>query len=85
MANVNQWYPNYRKAIIEAWRIFAPAFIAAVWLQVQLGSAGFDDLGAYLKALVVAGILGGVKAVVKWVRETYGQGNYTHWSYKLPI
>lgn len=85
MANYNPWYPNYKKSVIEAWRIFAPAFMATVWLQLQTGAGDFSDPITYGKAVLVAGFLGGVKALVKWIRETYGQGNYHHWSYKLPI
>lgn len=83
--SANPWFPTYKKAVIEAVRVFVPAFGATLWLQIQTGAGDFTDIQTWAKAVVTAAFLGGVKAVVKWIREEHGRTNYSHWSYKLPF
>lgn len=73
----------WKKAVIEAWRAFLPAFLGVVSVQLQVG-AGTEDVWFWLRSVLVAGIVAGVRAVFKWAREKWGQGDYNKFIYKLP-
>jgi len=77
-------YPAVKKALWEAWRIFLPSFLTVIYIQFQAGV----DLSMWRKwfpALIGAGVLAGLKAILKWAREKYGNGEYDKLIYKLPV
>lgn len=77
-------YPAIKKAIIEAFRIFFLAAGAVIVAQIQAG-INITDWKNALIALGIAAVVAGAKAVGKWLRDTYGQGNYSSFIYKLPL
>ena len=77
-------FSPFKKALIESWRVFIPAFIAIITAQFQVG-VDLKDWRAWLLPLVLSASLAGFKAVVKYLRETYGLGDYTKLIYKLPL
>ena len=77
-------FSPFKKALIESWRVFLPAFIAIIVAQVQIG-VDLKDWKAWLLPLILSASLAGFKAVGKYVRDTYGLGNYSSLVYKLPI
>lgn len=77
-------YPAIKKAAWEAWRVFLPAFIAVILVQLEAGGK-IEDLKSWLISLVSAAGLAGIKATLKYLRDTYGNQNYTSMLYKLPF
>jgi len=77
-------YPAIKKALWEAWRTFLPSFLGVVTIQLSTG-AGSQDVSAWLKSILVASVLAGLKATAKWYRETYGNKDYDSLVYKLPV
>ena len=82
MAKVD--YANWKKALWEAWRSFIPAFLGVIAIQLSAG-VDLSTWKDWLPSLLIAGILAGVRAVGKWLRERYGEGNYDKPLYKLPL
>ncbi len=76
-------YSDIKKALWEAWRAFIPAFLGVIYVQFQSG-VDLKDWKSWVFNLLVSATIAGSKAVLKWLREKYGQGDYTHWIYKLP-
>ena len=74
----------WKKAVIEAWRVFVPAFLTVLYVQFQAG-VKLDEWRSWLFPLAVSAVLAGVKAIWRWYRDTYGEGNYGSWMYKLPL
>ena len=77
-------YPAIKKAAWEAWRVFLPALAAVIYAQFQSG-VDLKNWKAWATTLLVSAAVAGAKAVFKWTRETYGNGDYSKFIYKLPI
>ncbi len=77
-------YPAIKKAAWEAWRVFVPAFAAVIYAQFETG-VDLKNWKAWAVSLLASAALAGAKAVFKWVRDTYGNKDYTKLIYKLPI
>lgn len=77
-------YPEWKKAVWEAYRVFLPAFLAIVYAQFEAG-VDLKEWKAWTFSLLSAAVVAGVKAVVKWAREKYGKGDYAKAVYKLPF
>ena len=76
-------YPAVKKAVWEAWRIFIPAFLTVIYFQFQAG-VDLKIWQDWLPALFGAAVLAGLKAVIKWAREKYGNREYGKLIYKIP-
>lgn len=81
MGETNE-YPNWKKALKGGWRVFYPAFLAIVLAQL---SAGVDmgEWQSWLPALIISAVSAGVGAVMKYLREEYGQQDYSKLIYKV--
>lgn len=77
-------YPAIKKAVWEAFRVFFVAAGAVIVAQVQAGINVTDWKNALIAVGIAAGVAG-LKAVGKWLRDTYGRGNYSSLWYKLPF
>ena len=93
-------YPTWKKALWEAYRTFGKAFVVT-FAGVLIGANGIEILkdGAaisfpvFLKSLwavvfypgILSGIMAGIAAVGKYIRDTIGQKDYSHPVYKLPF
>lgn len=77
-------YSVAKKALIEASRVFFLSFIAVIYAQFEAG-VDLRDYKAWLLPLLTSAGVAGIKAVVKWLRETYFKGNYSSLIYKLPL
>lgn len=77
-------YGAVKKALWEAWRVFIPAFLAVIYAQFEAG-VDLKEIRSWGYALLVSALLAGGKAVVKWLREMYGRGDYGKAIYKLPL
>lgn len=76
-------YPELKKALWEAWREFIPAFVVAVGLQLSIGIDMNQPL-PWIVSVATAGIKAGWRAVFKWLRDKYGEGDYDKLIYKIP-
>lgn len=77
-------FAAWKKAVIEAVRVFFPAFLGVVALQFQMG-VDLNQWQVWGRSLLISAVLAGIKAVAKWYRDTYGAGDYKALIYKLPI
>lgn len=77
-------YSIVKKALIEAGRVFFLSFIAVVYAQFEAG-VDLRDYKAWLLPLLTSAGVAGIKAVVKWLRESYFKGDYSNIIYKLPL
>jgi hypothetical protein len=76
-------YPVWKKALIEGWRAFFPAFLTVLCVQIE-GLESLQNLRVWALATGVAAILAGVKSLAKWARETYGRAKYDRVVYNIP-
>lgn len=76
-------YPDWKKALWEAWRVFGLAAGAVIVAQLEAG-VDVNNWQAWLKALAIAAVAAGIKALVKFLREKYGHRDYDKLLYKLP-
>lgn len=77
-----QEYPAWKKAVVEGRRVFVTAFIGVLVVGLQNG-IDFDDFKGWAIALAGSALAAGIAAVLKWARETYGQGDYSKLIYKI--
>lgn len=77
-------YPLIKKMAFEAFRAFFIAAGAVVVAQIQAGINVADWKNALI-TVGIAAVAAGVKAVGKWLRDTYGNGDYSNIVYKLPF
>lgn len=77
-------YPAIKKALWEAWRVFIPAFLAVVYAQFEAG-VDLKNTESWILPLISAALLAGIKATLKWARDTYGNQNYSSLIYKIPM
>lgn len=77
-------YSIVKKALYEAWRVFFPAFALVIFTQFEAG-VDLRNWKAWAFTLIGSALLAGVKAVMKWARDEFGGGNYSHIIYKLPL
>ena len=78
-------YPSWKKALIAARRVFVYGVSAELVILLPNPEL-LDRIQNWesLSALLIGPVLiGGISGVVKWVRDTYGQGNYSNWVYKV--
>lgn len=89
-------YPAWKKALIEAYRIFTGALLAELTLLIFTEEGinftfiqsikNSDDI---IKLLLLPSLMAGIKGVIKWLRERYavdskGNKDYDHILYRLP-
>ena len=76
-------FPEYKMALIEAWRTFVGSFLAVVSAQLAVG-AQQEDPWVWLRGIILAGVFSGVRAVVEYYRKKYAPKEYESLVYKLP-
>lgn len=76
-------YSPVKKALIEALRTFVVAFLAT--LSVQLSTVDLMYPSMWIRAVLVASLTAGVRAVFKYLRDQYGRTDYSRWIYRLPF
>lgn len=84
MASKKINYPELKKALWEAWRIFFASASVVILAQFEAG-VNLKDWKNWVYSLGSAAIVAGLKATVKYVREKYFKGEYDHIIYKLPL
>lgn len=77
-------YSAVKKGLWEAWRTFVPAFVGVVAVQLEAG-VDLYTWKNWVPALVGSAAVAGLRAIVKWARETYFKGEYGSAIYKLPL
>lgn len=77
-------YPAIKKAAYELWRTFIPAFLGVLYVQFQAG-VNLQDIKSWGLTLLVSATMAGIKAVLKYLRDKYGNSDYTKLIYKLPL
>ena len=77
-------YPIIKKMAFEAFRVFFLSAGAVVTAQISAGINILDWKNA-LVTLAISAAVAGLKAVGKWLRDAYGQGNYQSFWYQLPL
>lgn len=80
----NTFYPNWKKAAIQLWRTFFAAFVVILGAQLEAG-VDVANFETWVRSAIGAAILGGVRAVFKFIRETYFAGDYDNDIYKIPL
>jgi len=80
----NIFFPNWKKALIQVWRTFAAAFVVIMTTQLQAG-VDVTNFEAWARSAIGAALLGGVRAVFKFIRDTYFPGDYDNDIYKIPL
>lgn len=78
------FYPNYKKALWQVWRAFFIAFVATLTAQAQSG-VDLSDFDTWIKSVLAAAFVSGVRASMKYVREKWYAGMYDHWIYQIPV
>ena len=77
-------YPAIKKAGYELWRTFVPAFFAVIYVQFEAG-VNLQDIKSWGITLLASATMAGVKAIIKYLRDIYGNGEYNKLIYKLPL
>lgn len=80
---MTELYPDWKKALWEAWRVFGLAAGAVIVAQLEAG-VDINNWQAWLRAVAVAAAAAGVKALFKYLREKFGRRDYDSLLYKLP-
>jgi len=77
-------YAIWKKALYELWRTFVPAFFAVIYVQFESG-VNLQDIKSWGITLLASASMAGIKAIFKYLRDYYGNGEYTKLIYKLPL
>lgn len=75
-------YPEWKKAAIEGARTFATVFVSTVLVQLGAG-VDFSQWRVWVVPMLLAGASAGFKALGKYIRDTYGQQDYSSLIYKI--
>lgn len=75
-------YPEWKKAVIEGARTFATVFVSTVLVQLGAG-VDFSQWRVWVVPMLLAGASAGFKALGKYIRDTYGQQDYSSLIYKI--
>lgn len=75
-------FPSWKKALIEAYRVFVPVFLATLATLISTEAVnGWEDAW---KVLIVPAITAGIKGLAKYTRDKYFPEEYDKVIYKLP-